>query len=81
MNRDRLRSAGHHSAQHVVRERPPTVERLPAILAFQSDMRTFSECIDILHDVFAQEGDRRCLKREYARMRMAVLSAACDAMK
>ena len=81
MNRDRLRSAGHHSAQHVMRERPPIVERLPAVLAFESDMRTFSESIDILHDVFTQEGDRRCLKREYARILMQGLSTSSLTMK
>ena len=76
LNRDRLRSAGHHSAQHVMRERPPIVERPPAVLAFESDMRTFSESIDLLQDVFDQEGDRRCLKRGYARMLMQDLSTS-----
>ena len=74
--RDRLRSAGHHSAQHVMRERPPSSERMPLFIAFESDMRTFSASIDMLQDVFGQEGDRRCLKREYARMLMEALSTA-----
>ena len=87
LNRDRLRSAGHHSAQHVMRERPPVVERPPlverppAILAFQSDMRTFSECIDVMRDVFAQETDRRCMKREYARILMQGLSTSSLTMR
>ena len=81
LNRDRLRSAGHHSAQHVMRERPPVVERPPAILAFESDMRTFSESLDVLHDVFAQETDRRCMKREYARILMQGLSTSSLTMR
>ena len=76
MNRDRLRSAGHHSAQYVMQERPQISERLPIFIAFESDMRTFSDSIDILRDVFDQEGDRRCLKREYARMLMQGLSTS-----
>ena len=76
LNRDRLRSAGHHSAQYVMQERPQISERLPIFIAFESDMRTFSDSIDILRDVFDQEGDRRCLKREYARMLMQGLSTS-----
>ena len=57
-------------------QRPPLVERPPAILAFQSDMRTFSECIDVMRDVFAQETDRRYMKREYGRILMQGLSTS-----
>ena len=57
------------------------MERLPAVLAFESDMRTFSESIDILHDVFTQEGDRRCMKREYARILMQGLSTSSLTMR
>ena len=76
MTRDMLRSAGHHSAQQVLQERPQTLVRQPIFVAFESDMRTFSESIDLLQDVFDQEGDRRCLKREYARMLMQDLSTS-----
>ena len=67
--------------QPPVVERPPVVQRPPANLAFESDMRTFSESLNVLHDVFAQETDRRCMKREYARILMQGLSTSSLTMR
>ena len=72
---DRLRAGAHKIVEHLI---PREQELAICYLQFIGEVRDFSKCVDNIQDVFDQEGDRRCLKREFARMRMTSLSEACD---
>ena len=72
---DRLRAGAHQTVEHLI---PREQEIARCYIQFIGEVRDFSKCVDSIHDVFDQDGDRRCLKREFARMRMTSLSAACD---
>ena len=71
----RLRAGAHQTVEHLI---PPEQELALCYIQFIGEVRDFSKCVDSIHDVFDQDGDRRCLKREFARMRMTSLSEACD---
>ena len=71
----RLRAGAHQVVEHLI---PPEQELALCYIQFEAEVRNFSKCIERVQDVFDQDGDRRCLKREFARMRMASLSEACD---
>ena len=71
----RLRAGAHQVVAHLI---PPEQELALCYIQFIGEVRDFSKCVDSIHDVFDQDGDRRCLKREFARMRMTSLSEACD---
>lgn len=50
------------------------VRRVPdRLLSFEAKIREFSALIDGLADVFPDPGDRRCLKREFAKGLMVQL--------
>ena len=72
---DRLRAGAHKIVEHLI---PREQEMALCFIQFIGEVREFSKCVDSIHDVFDQDGDRRCLKREFARMRMTSLSEACD---
>ena len=72
---DRLRAGAHKIVEHLI---PREHEMALCFIQFIGEVREFSKCVDSIHDVFDQDGDRRCLKREFARMRMTSLSDACD---
>ena len=72
---DRLRAGAHQTVEHLI---PREQEIARCYIQFIGEVRDFSKCVDSIHDVFDQDGDRRCLKREFARMRMTSLSEACD---
>ena len=72
---DRLRAGAHQTVEHLI---PREQEIARCYIQFIGEVRDFSKCVDSIHDVFDQDGDRRCLKREFARMRMTSLSDACD---
>ena len=72
---DRLRAGAHQTVEHLI---PREQEMALCYIQFIGEVRDFSKCVDSIHDVFDQDGDRRCLKREFARMRMTSLSEACD---
>ena len=71
---DRLRAGAHQTVEYLI---PREQELAICYIQFIGEVRDFSKCVDSIHDVFDQEGDRRCLKREFARMRMTALSDAC----
>ena len=62
--------------------RVPNLDRIEGqtledrLLSFEAKMREFSALIDGLADVFPDAGDRRCLKREFARLLMEQLADA-----
>ena len=72
---DRLRAGAHQTVEYLI---PREQELAICYIQFIGEVRDFSKCVDSIHDVFDQDGDRRCLKREFARMRMTSLSEACD---
>ena len=59
--------------------RVPNLDRIEGqtledrLLSFEAKMREFSALIDGLADVFPDPGDRRCLKREFAKGLMVQL--------
>ena len=59
--------------------RVPNLDRIEGqtledrMLSFEAKMREFSALIDGLADVFPDPGDRRCLKREFAKGLMVQL--------
>ena len=59
--------------------RVPNLDRIEGqtledrMLSFEAKMREFSSLIDGLADVFPDPGDRRCLKREFAKGLMVQL--------
>ena len=75
---DRLRAGAHQTVEYLI---PREQERALRYIAFEAEVREFSNCVESMQDVFDQEGDRQCLKREYARILMQGLSASSLTMR